>query len=117
MGDRASRAARRGDRLRDPTASLPPMPLAVVTGSGGLIGSESVEYFAKEGFDVIGIDNDMRSYFFGDEASTRSTSDRLAAELGSSFRALDLDIRDTKGIDRLFAEHGRSIELIVPTAA
>ncbi len=93
------------------------MPLAVVTGSGGLIGSEAAEHFVKQGFDVLGIDNDMRSYFFGSEASTRSTSERLAAELGGSFRPVELDIRDTEGIDRLFAEHGTSIELIVHTAA
>ena len=93
------------------------MPLAVVTGSGGLIGSESAQHFVKQGFDVIGVDNDMRSYFFGGEASTRPTSERLAAELGSSFQATDLDIRDRDAIGRLFAEHGSRIELVVHTAA
>jgi len=93
------------------------MPVAVVTGSGGLIGSESAAYFAEQGFDVIGVDNDMRAYFFGDEASTRSTSERLSAALGSSFRSVELDIRDTEGVDRLFSEHGSKIELIVHTAA
>ena len=44
------------------------MPIAIVTGSGGLIGSESVRHFAAQGFDVVGIDNDMRAYFFGPEA-------------------------------------------------
>ena len=46
------------------------MPLAIVTGSGGLIGSESVAHFVEAGFDVIGLENDMRSYFFGPAAST-----------------------------------------------
>ncbi len=46
------------------------MGVAVVTGSGGLIGSESVRFFAEQGFDVIGVENDMRAHFFGAEAST-----------------------------------------------
>jgi CDP-paratose 2-epimerase len=93
------------------------MPIAIVTGSGGLIGSESVEYFVQQGFDVVGLDNDMRAYFFGDEASTKPVSARLADELGSSFRPTALDIRDREGVDRLFAEHGTQIELICHTAA
>jgi CDP-paratose 2-epimerase len=92
------------------------MPIAIVTGSGGLIGSESARYFAQQGFDVIGIDNDMRAYFFGPEASTASSSARLAEEL-DSFRGLSLDIRDREGVDALFAEHGKNIELVVHTAA
>lgn len=93
------------------------MPIAIITGSGGLIGSESVSYFVEQGFDVIGLDNDMRAYFFGPEASTGPTSQRLLAEHGTSFRAEQLDIRDQDGVDRLFAEHGAQIELVVHTAA
>ncbi len=93
------------------------MPVAIITGSGGLIGSESVRYFAEAGFDVVGCDNDMRAYFFGAEASTRPTSERLAYELGSAFRSVDLDIRDQSGVERLFAKHGSQIELVVHTAA
>ena len=62
-------------------------PVALITGSGGLIGSESARYFATQGFDVVGIDNDMRAYFFGDESSTKPTTARLAEELGDAFRA------------------------------
>jgi CDP-paratose 2-epimerase len=93
------------------------MAVAIITGSGGLIGSESVRYFAAQGFDVVGIDNDMRAYFFGDEASTRSTSDRLASELGASFQPTDTDIRDKAAVDRLFSAHGGNVELVVHTAA
>jgi CDP-paratose 2-epimerase len=91
--------------------------IAIVTGSGGLIGSESARYFAQQGFDVVGVDNDLRAYFFGQEASTRATSERLDRELGDSFRPVELDIRDRDGIDRLFAEHGPRIELVVHCAA
>ncbi len=91
--------------------------VAIVTGSGGLIGSESVRYFVEQGFDVLGIDNDLRSYFFGPDASTAATSARLAADLGDSFRGLDLDIRDGEALARVFAKHGSRIELVVHTAA
>ena len=53
------------------------MPVAIVTGAGGLIGSEAVEHFIAEGFDVVGIENDMRARFFGPEASTSHVTERL----------------------------------------
>jgi CDP-paratose 2-epimerase len=93
------------------------MPIAVVTGSGGLIGSETAKYFAQEGFDVVGIDNDMRSYFFGHSASTRPTSARLSKELGDSFRPLEIDIRDNDAVTRVFRDHASEIALIVHAAA
>ena len=49
------------------------MPVAIVSGSGGLIGAETVRFLAGQGFTVVGIDNDMRRYFFGAEASTAWT--------------------------------------------
>ena len=71
-------------RLRDPPSFSGRSPVAVVTGSGGLIGSASVRHFVNEGFDVIGLENDMRSRFFGAEASTRPVSERLVKDCGSS---------------------------------
>ncbi len=53
------------------------MSVAVITGSGGLIGSEASRYFTKKGLDVVGIDNDMRQRFFGSEASTHGQVNRL----------------------------------------
>ncbi len=92
-------------------------PLAIVTGSGGLIGSESVRYFVEQGFDVVGIDNDMRAYFFGPSASTAPNTERLTAELGSAFHPLRLDIRDRDAIAGVFSKHSRRIALVVHTAA
>jgi CDP-paratose 2-epimerase len=92
------------------------MPIAIVTGSGGLIGSESARYFAGQGFDVIGVDNDMRSYFFGPEASTAQTSARLESEL-DGFIGEPLDVRDRDAIEALLARHRSKIELIVHCAA
>jgi CDP-paratose 2-epimerase len=92
------------------------MAVSVVTGSGGLIGSESVRFFAGQGLDVIGVENDMRSRFFGAEASTTPTSERLVNEV-DGFHWEQLDIRDADGVDRLFARHGRQIELVIHAAA
>ena len=64
------------------------MPTAIVTGSGGLIGSESVSRFVELGFDVVGLENDMRARFFGPEASTARTTDALLARHPDAFRSL-----------------------------
>jgi CDP-paratose 2-epimerase len=90
---------------------------AIVTGSGGLVGSETVAYLVEAGFDVIGLENDMRSYFFGPEASTRPQTERLLAAYGDGFRSIDLEIRDGDAVDSLFAEHRAGLELIIHTAA
>jgi CDP-paratose 2-epimerase len=91
-------------------------PIAVVTGSGGLIGSESVRHFAALGFDVVGIENDMRARFFGPEASTAPVTARLLREV-DGFRSLELDVRDGHGVERVFAGHGARIALVVHAAA
>jgi CDP-paratose 2-epimerase len=90
------------------------MPTAIVTGSGGLIGSEAAAYFAQQGYDVIGLDNDMRSYFFGEEASTAHVHERLG-ETAEGFTPMALDIRDREGVERVFAQHRPS--LVVHCAA
>ena len=64
------------------------MSTTIITGSGGLIGSESTAHFARAGHDVVGIENDMRAWFFGPEASTAHTTARLERELGDSFRSV-----------------------------
>ncbi len=93
------------------------MPTAIVTGSGGLVGSESVQRFVEAGFDVIGLENDMRARLFGASASIAHTAERLRRACGDSFRSYELDIRDADGVDRVFAEFARSLELVIHTAA
>ena len=93
------------------------MPTAIVTGSGGLIGSESVRHFVEQGFDVVGVENDMRAEFFGDAASTADRTRELLARYPDELRVAELDIRDREGIDRLVAEHADSLELLVHCAA
>lgn len=92
------------------------MSVVVITGSSGLIGSEAVRAFAARGYDVVGIENDMRRYFFGDEASVRPESARLRAAF-PSFREELLDIRNDKAIRELFARYGRAISVVVHAAA
>jgi CDP-paratose 2-epimerase len=92
------------------------MPVAIVTGSGGLIGSESVRHFVEAGYDVVGVENDMRAQFFGPDASTRPVTERLLEE-HPEFRSFELDVRDPEGLDRLFERHRPQIELVVHTAA
>ena len=92
------------------------MPLAVVTGSGGLVGSDSVRRLVGNGWEVIGIENDMRARFFGPEASTAAVSKELAGE-HAGFSHVDADIRDEEAIGRIFAEHGSRLQLVVHAAA
>ncbi|HUB35879.1 MAG TPA: NAD-dependent epimerase/dehydratase family protein [Solirubrobacteraceae bacterium] len=93
------------------------MPTAIVSGSGGLIGSESVRHFVEAGFDVLGLENDMRARFFGPDASTAHTSAELAERYPAEFRGLELDIRDSEGVERAFAQQAGGIELVIHTAA
>ncbi len=93
------------------------MSVALVTGSGGLIGSEAAEHFAELGLEVHGIDNDLRSTFFGPEASTARNVERLQRSLGPSYTHHSFDIRDRESVDRLFDHLGGSIEIVVHAAA
>jgi CDP-paratose 2-epimerase len=93
------------------------MPKAIVTGSGGLIGSESVGHFVQAGYEVVGLENDMRARFFGADASTAHTTQALKERYPAQFRSLELDIRDLEGVERVFAEHAGGIELVIHAAA
>ncbi len=86
----------------------------LVTGSCGLIGSECVRFFSPKGFSVIGIDNNMRKKFFGEEASVEWNKKKLLEEV-ENYRHYDLDIRDSKNIEELFRQN--QFDLIIHTAA
>ncbi len=76
------------------------MKILLVTGSSGLIGSEVVDYFCRLGWEVHGVDNNMRADFFGSGGDTRWNQRRLQAT-HSDFRHCELDIRDRQGVDAL----------------
>jgi CDP-paratose 2-epimerase len=90
--------------------------ICIITGSAGLIGAEAVRFFSSKGFDVVGIDNDMRKQFFGDEASTQWSRHELESKI-PSYTHSEVDIRDRQGIESLFDSYGSDIKLIVHTAA
>lgn len=92
------------------------MKTAIVTGSSGLIGSETVKTLLKNGHRVVGIDNNMRAYFFGDEASTAGTTSELQG-LSENFVHEPADIRDFEAVSKIFEKYGSDIDLIVHTAA
>src|SRR5687767_1194430 len=73
---------------------------ALITGSGGLIGSECVRLLLREGWTVVGVDNDMRRQFFGEAGSTS----HVVRELSTlrNYQHLDLDIRDRQAIRDVF---------------
>lgn len=92
------------------------MSVAIVTGSSGLIGSETVKFLHEKGMQVVGIDNDMRRYFFGEDASTAWNTRQLQQSL-KNFQHFSVDVRDDKGIEGIFKEFGERILLVVHTAA
>ncbi|MBI5621227.1 GDP-mannose 4,6-dehydratase, partial [Candidatus Gottesmanbacteria bacterium] len=86
----------------------------LVTGSAGLIGSEAVRFFCARGFDVHGIDNNMRQYFFGADGDTSWMRERLLKEQ-KSYTHHTIDIRDEGTLRELFQAH--HFDLIIHAAA
>lgn len=92
------------------------MSVVLVTGSSGLIGSETVRFFHDQDFDVVGIDNNMRAYFFGPECSVEWNTVQLSSSL-ARYRHCAVDIRDIAAVEKIFAHYGSSIDLVVHCAA
>jgi len=90
--------------------------IAIVTGSAGLIGSQSVKFLHDKGYRVIGIDNDMRSYFFGNDASTVDNDNALLRDY-PNYESNNLDIRDYENLCELFEDAGDKVEMVIHTAA
>ncbi len=92
------------------------MKIALVSGSGGLVGSEACKMFSKKFDLVIGIDNNQRKFLFGEGSSINDTLIHLEKTLGN-FRNYDIDIRDTEKIEKLFRKYNSDIKFIIHTAA
>jgi len=92
------------------------MAVAMVTGSGGLVGAETVKLFAERGLEIVGIDNDLRSYFFGPQASTRWQVNTLKQTV-RNYTHLDADIRDEAAIKQVFRSYGADIKVVIHCAA
>jgi CDP-paratose 2-epimerase len=93
------------------------MKIVLITGSAGLIGSEAVGFFCDRGFKAVGLDNNLRKTFFGEEASTEWNRDRLLEKYPDRYIHHDVDIRGDDAVARIFAEYGKDIDLIIHTAA
>lgn len=93
------------------------MKTVLITGSNGLIGSESVAFFCDRGFHAVGLDNDMRKTFFGEEASTEWNRHRLLQKYPQTYTHYDIDIRDNDAVKQIFTKHAADIDLIIHTAA
>lgn len=93
------------------------MKIILVTGSAGLVGSEAVRFFCERGYTVVGIDNNMRQFFFGKDGSTVWNRDRLLRDYGDQYIHHDDDIRDAGAIGRIFKTYGKDISLIIHAAA
>ena len=92
------------------------MQTIIVTGSAGLIGSEASKFFHRKGFQIVGIDNNMRSYFFGENASTEWNQKKLENDFPHYFHH-SIDIRDYEAIEKIFADFSGSIAGVIHTAA
>jgi len=94
---------------------------AIVTGAAGLIGSQTVKFLIDKGYYVTGIDNDMRSYFFGPEASTKESEESMINEYEGNFNSLNVDIRDYETMEVIFKhlseDENLDLDMIVHTAA
>lgn len=92
------------------------MSIAIVTGAAGLIGAEAARFFAEKGLKIVGIDNNMRSYFFGKEASTEWSLKQLQNNL-SDYSHNNVDIRNEQEIESIFSKYGKDISVVIHTAA
>ena len=93
------------------------MSVAIISGSAGLIGSEAARHFAGLGYDIVGIDNNMRERLFGSDGSIDWQRTELRRTLKRSYRHCDFDIRDADAIDGLFSKYGSTITLVIHAAA
>ena len=92
------------------------MSIVIITGSSGLVGSEAVNFFSKKGFDVIGIDNNLRKFFFGKDSSTLWLKNKLLKS-NKKFNNFSIDIRNFNSLDKIFKKYSKNIALIIHCAA
>jgi CDP-paratose 2-epimerase len=92
------------------------MNIALITGSAGLIGSEAVAFFSSKFDLILGIDNNLREYFFGKDGSTLWNEKRLE-ESYPNYKHINLDLRDEAGLKKVFEEYGADIKLVLHAAA
>ena len=92
------------------------MSIALITGSNGLVGSESVKFFSKKGFNILGIDNNLREFFFGKDGSTQWIKNKIKKQI-KNYSHFNIDIRNYKNLEKIFKKYKKNISLIIHCAA
>ena len=92
------------------------MKIAIITGSAGLIGSQACDFFSNKGYKIIGIDNDMRAYFFGEGSSTKDSLESLKSKI-NEYEHYNIDIRDYQKLNEVFSKYSSDIDIVIHTAA
>ena len=92
------------------------MKVAIITGSAGLIGSQACDFFSEKGYKIIGIDNDMRAYFFGEGSSTKDSLESLKSNI-NDYEHYNIDIRDYQKLNEVFSKYSSNIDIVIHTAA
>ena len=92
------------------------MSIVIITGANGLVGSEAVSFFSKKKYTVIGIDNNLRKYFFGEDGSTSWIKRKIINE-NKNYIHHNIDIRNSQALDKLFKRYKNNISLIIHCAA
>ena len=92
------------------------MSTALITGSNGLVGSESVKFFSQKGFNIIGIDNNLREFFFGKDGSTQWIKNKLKKQI-KNYSHYNTDIRNYKKLEKIFKKYKKNISVIIHCAA
>ncbi len=92
------------------------MSLAIITGSCGLVGSESAIFFSKKGFDVIGIDNNERKFFFGKDGDINWIKSKLKKNI-KKYKHFNIDIRNYNSLENIFKKYKKKISVIIHCAA
>ncbi len=92
------------------------MALVLITGSCGLVGSESCAFFSEKGFEILGIDNNARKSFFGKDGDINWIKNKLKKDI-KNYKHFDLDIRNYKSLEKIFKKYKKRIKLIIHSAA
>ena len=92
------------------------MSIVIITGANGLVGSEAVSFFSKKRYTVIGIDNNLRKFFFGEDGSTSWIKRKIIKE-NKNYIHHNIDIRNSQALDKLFKRYKNNISLIIHCAA
>lgn len=93
------------------------MKIALITGSCGLVGSESVDFFIKKKFHILGLDNNLREFFFGKNGSTIWLKERIKKKYKEKYKHFNVDIRDYSKLEKIFKKYKTKIKVIIHSAA